>query len=344
MFFFPDSYTIKIITSEHTNKLNKIASNYTDDFDKAVDQLRDELAKREYYSEIRYASKKEQDEAIYDRLMSAAQEHTGIPYEGDYIRWNIYQNNIKTSYFEVDNEYYYMFQVTAYYMTSKEQENEYKTKAAKVINSFNFTPETSSYEKVKTIYEYICKNVSYDYSHIDDKEYYLQYTAYSALINKKAVCQGFANLFYYLCLSAGVDCRIITGISHGENHAWNIVCINGEYYNVDSTWDSFNNEKEYFLINDDSFKDHKTDEEYKTDSFLKQFPKSKKSFKADKGDLNGDGKITSQDLVFLAKLISGKLTIDNIALYSGDLNNDNKISKADLIILSDYVCGLINSL
>lgn len=42
------------------------------------------------------------------------------------------------------------------------------------------------------------------------------------MINKTAVCQGYASLFYRLALDAGVDTRVISGEAGGP-HAWNIV-------------------------------------------------------------------------------------------------------------------------
>ena len=40
----------------------------------------------------------------------------------------------------------------------------------------------------------------------------------------------------YLMQQAGIPCYYCTGYS-GENHAWNIIKIGNEYYNVDVTWD-----------------------------------------------------------------------------------------------------------
>ena len=63
----------------------------------------------------------------------------------------------------------------------------------------------TDYQKVKAIYDYICSNVTYDHDNLNDESYSLKYTAYAALINKTAVCQGYASLFYRLALDAGVD-------------------------------------------------------------------------------------------------------------------------------------------
>ena len=85
----------------------------------------------------------------------------------------------------------------------------------------------TTYQKVQAIYNWITANVKYDYSHLSDPTYLTQYTAYAAAVQKKAVCQGYANLFYRLANDAGGDCRIITGKAYNgtqtEDHAWNIV-------------------------------------------------------------------------------------------------------------------------
>lgn len=61
-------------------------------------------------------------------------------------------------------------------------------------------------------------------------------SAYSALVNGKTVCAGYARAFQYLMQQLGIPCYYCTGYS-GQNHAWNIIYLYGEYYNVDVTWD-----------------------------------------------------------------------------------------------------------
>ena len=125
----------------------------------------------------------------------------------------------------------------------------------------------TTYQKVQAIYNWITANVKYDYSHLNDPAYRLQYTAYAAAVQKKAVCQGYANLFYRLANDAGVDCRIITGKAYNgtqtEDHAWNIVRMeNGKYYCLDATWDAGLKPEnyEYFLKGLTSFsRDHQAE-------------------------------------------------------------------------------------
>ena len=108
----------------------------------------------------------------------------------------------------------------------------------------------TTYQKVQAIYNWITANVKYDYSHLNDPAYRLQYTAYAAAVQKKAVCQGYANLFYRLANDAGIDCRIITGKAYNRDgaadHAWNIVRMaDGKYYCLDATWDAGSSPAEY---------------------------------------------------------------------------------------------------
>lgn len=61
-------------------------------------------------------------------------------------------------------------------------------------------------------------------------------SAYSALVNGQTVCAGYARAFQYLLQQLGIPCYYCTGYA-GENHAWNIVKLGEDYYNVDVTWD-----------------------------------------------------------------------------------------------------------
>lgn len=60
-------------------------------------------------------------------------------------------------------------------------------------------------------------------------------SAYSALVNGKSVCAGYARAFQYLLQQLNIPCYYCTGYS-GEEHAWNIVKIKNDFYNVDVTW------------------------------------------------------------------------------------------------------------
>lgn len=76
---------------------------------------------------------------------------------------------------------------------------------------------------------------------------------YGAIVEKKAVCDGIADAYKYICNCCNLECMIIDGyiddISKQLYHAWNIVKIDNKWYLVDATWDIDKNESEYFLVN-----------------------------------------------------------------------------------------------
>ncbi|MBR1470094.1 MAG: hypothetical protein IJ600_00465 [Lachnospiraceae bacterium] len=85
-------------------------------------------------------------------------------------------------------------------------------------------------------------------------------SAYSSIVGDATVCAGYARGFQYLMQQLGVPCYFCAGYA-GESHAWNIIYLGGEYYNVDVTWDDTDNAEvcnhKYFNRTDaDLAKDH----------------------------------------------------------------------------------------
>lgn len=140
----------------------------------------------------------------------------------------------------------------------------------------------SDYRKARTIYDWICSNITYDYDTLNDSGYMLKYTAYAALMNRTAVCNGYAELFYCLAHEAGLNVKFISGsVTYSDaGHAWNIVEIDGAYYCVDSTWDAGNREwgYYYFLRCEEYFPDHIPYAEYDSTEFRNKYPMSDKDY------------------------------------------------------------------
>lgn len=57
------------------------------------------------------------------------------------------------------------------------------------------------------------------------------------LLYNRAVCSGISQAYALLLNRAGVECKCISGVSYGMDHAWNIVKIGKYWYHVDLTWD-----------------------------------------------------------------------------------------------------------
>ena len=88
----------------------------------------------------------------------------------------------------------------------------------------------SDLEKEKYVHDVLMEAAEYDLS-AD-----MSQSAYSALVQGRSVCAGYARAFQYLMQQLGIPCYYCTGYA-GEDHAWNIVKLDGRYVNVDVTWD-----------------------------------------------------------------------------------------------------------
>ena len=105
----------------------------------------------------------------------------------------------------------------------------------------------SPFEKERRLHDILIEKIEYVKG--ADKNQ----SAYSALVEGKSVCAGYARAYQYLMQRLGIPCYYCTGYA-GQDHAWNIVWLDDGYYNVDVTWDDTEGgEYDYF---------NKTDEEY----------------------------------------------------------------------------------
>ena len=248
---------------------------YTSDQEKLVKIFREKLINRESNIVLYYHCDEEITQEFFSNLVhqlfQKAIKHTGNGKEGDYLKWHCQGWTVKATISGNSNEGYDLnifYGVS--YLSSLEQEEKVDEEVSNLLKSLDLSNKTD-YQKVKAIYDYICSNVTYDHDNLNDESYSLKYTAYAALINKTAVCQGYASLFYRLALDAGVDTRVISGEAGGP-HAWNIVKLNGKYYNLDSTRDAGRSTYAYFLKNTNDFDDHVRDNDYQSNEFIEEYP------------------------------------------------------------------------
>lgn len=89
---------------------------------------------------------------------------------------------------------------------------------------------TQDYDKERYVHDMLIQKTEYA------RSAEMNQSAYSALVNGKTVCAGYARAFQYLLQQLQIPCYYCTGYA-GEAHAWNIICLDDEYYNVDVTWD-----------------------------------------------------------------------------------------------------------
>lgn len=119
------------------------------------------------------------------------------------------------------------------------------------------TVEMSDLKKIEAVHDWIINEASYDFN---DTIPAASCDIEGIILNKTAVCTGYAKTFQYFMDVLGIDCEVISG---GGN-VWNQVCVEGQWYNIDVGKDrlvysdgSSRLSYRYFLIDNDTFhEDH----------------------------------------------------------------------------------------
>ena len=104
----------------------------------------------------------------------------------------------------------------------------------KIASVLSGMPSGSEFEKELYLHDWLVANCEYISSSDDN---YLENTAYGAIVDGKALCDGYALAFKMLMNRAGIYCGTVSGRANGYSHMWNIVNIDGSFSYVDTTWD-----------------------------------------------------------------------------------------------------------
>lgn len=120
----------------------------------------------------------------------------------------------------------------------------------------------TEFEKLKYLHDYLILNCDYS-----DTAGTSPFSAYGALVEQYATCQGYADAMHLLLARAGFETMFVTGIGTDASvtHKWNyVMCEDGHWYIIDPTWDDPSDITDlnfvgycYFLISDEEIlKDH----------------------------------------------------------------------------------------
>ena len=183
--------------------------------------------------------------------------HTASDKLDSYARFGIQRYTATAQKYTKEDVYYYTLTYTVEYYTTDAEEDAFEEKLDEIIAGLNLSGKTD-FEKILAIYGYVCDNVTYDAT----AEHC--FTAYGALIDGKAVCQGYALLLMRMLKSVSIDSEVVFGTSEGINHMWNLVKLDGEYFLLDATWDSTDDRACYFwfLKGISAFEKHTPDGSY----------------------------------------------------------------------------------
>lgn len=224
--------TAKIIYDKlYVNKENLKTGTYTVDFGNAFQSLLEKEGgdntelKNQYQSAIEALIYENPDIFYLDPQKMFITVKTITKLTG--VKYNVYINNGSKINYLADG------------YNSKQDIENYEAQIEQVKNYIITNLEgKSDYEKIKIVHDYLIDTIEYDTSIQEDNIYDI----YGAFVNKKSVCEGYAKAFQYIMNEVGIENTIVIGKATNsknetENHAWNYVKLDGQWYAVDVTWD-----------------------------------------------------------------------------------------------------------
>lgn len=111
----------------------------------------------------------------------------------------------------------------------------------------------NDFATVNAINDYICDRVEYDYT-------YVHHSPESALLEGTGVCSSYSRAFKLIADACGLQCRRVTGTAGGGGHAWNVVMMDGQWYQMDLTWNDTGGDRHlYFGLTDTLIEHDHTD-------------------------------------------------------------------------------------
>lgn len=188
------------------------------------------------------ATKLEDVERIYNYYLNDSPEHF-------YVQKLSYKVTHDNKVVEIIFDYYY---------SKEDKENKQKLideEAKKVIDQASILG--SDFEKSKFIHDYIINKAKYT-SDDSNSIYWID----GVLLENKAVCQSYGKTYQYLMNLMGYKALYVRGTSRNENHGWNLVELENNFYYLDPTWDDVEKTKKPFI---DYTYFHITEEEIRRD-------------------------------------------------------------------------------
>ena len=212
--------------------------------------------------------------------------------------------------------------------------------------------------KEKLIHDYLADNVVYDYAAAEKAKngYYdvhHQWDLYGAIVEGISVCEGYSKAFMFLCHLVGINAVTVDGYS-GEDHMWNSVLIDDEWYMVDVTWDdneSYGALDSFFNVT--SKKLSETHVIYNTGLIYPTCSASKKAYKSLCIDFSNNklpsnyksiiDRVVEYKEKWLPLYIGSNKNIDNALIAKNFMQADSPVQKYikskgyDIIVSSSYI-------
>ena len=169
-------------------------------------------------------------DAFLEMYKYEIEDFSNIKYEisGEYIKNCIYLNYSRNIYGTLEE---------THELTDEEIET-FNYNVTRIIN--NMPNDLSTYGKYKYLAESICNLVEYAHDELEAQNTDRIYSLVGVFVDGRAVCEGYAKAYEYLCKKAGLFCEQISGrdLNNEDSpaHAFNYIKLGNKYYFVDVTW------------------------------------------------------------------------------------------------------------
>ncbi|MBQ8166473.1 MAG: hypothetical protein IJZ96_05480 [Lachnospiraceae bacterium] len=179
-------------------------------------------------------------------------EETPESDEGDYLYWHTAEYYYEYSGYTTTDTVSYV--ITPSYLSTAAQEAEVTNKINSILETDldGWENHTDTSNACDAFWWLI---YNFDLTEVEDYE---DLTAYNGFINGIAMQPGYATAAYRLLKEMGISNRVVYSRYDDEPHMWNIVGIDGEYYNFDAFYGDVTDSlfggvypENYFLVSDD---------------------------------------------------------------------------------------------
>lgn len=137
-------------------------------------------------------------------------------------RFEIYVEDVKQTGIGFEGK----LDILAVYSNTQDFFQKYETGVQNAVKDMDVDGK-SDYDKAYAVCKWIQRKIKYEPGKYDQSGMY-------AMVNKEAVCNGKAELACYIGRCVGIDTLYVGGNSD-DDHAWNLMKIDGEWYYVDPT-------------------------------------------------------------------------------------------------------------
>lgn len=140
------------------------------------------------------------------------------------------------------------------YTISRDSRDQLQQEIDNAVSPFlsEITDEMGDYEVALKLYEKLIEFLDYDTIALERQQQNRNDSGvegmdnlrniYGAIVKHKSVCAGYAKAYQYLLQKLGIETLFVRGnCFEGGLHAWNVVRLEGDYYQTDVTWGDYSN-------------------------------------------------------------------------------------------------------